>query len=142
MALGSRVLLEPEIAFGFGRADLVTGRCLVDMKTVLDPSRYLEQWLNQLLGYTLLDWADILCLNAVAIYLGWQVLLLREPITELLAASVPGATPSLEGLPADLRSLIQADVEGSFNVRMRLRYPIPAIPTAAPPAQPESGHVR
>lgn len=142
MALGSRVFLEPEIAFGFGRADFVTGRCLVDIKTVLDPARYFEQWLNQVLGYALLDWADILCLDAVAIYLGWQVLLLREPITALLAASVPGATPSLEGLRADFRSLIQADVDGSFNARMRLRYPIPAIPSAAPPAQRESGYVR
>ena len=56
--------LEPEIAFGFGRADLVAGRCLVDIKTALDPSRYFEQWLNQVLGYALLDWADILCLEA------------------------------------------------------------------------------
>jgi len=56
--------LEPEIAFRFGRADLVAGRCLVDIKTALDPSRYFEQWLNQVLGYALLDWADILCLEA------------------------------------------------------------------------------
>jgi hypothetical protein len=48
--------LEPEIAFRFGRADLVAGRCLVDIKTALDPSRYFEQWLNQVLGYALLDW--------------------------------------------------------------------------------------
>ena len=42
----------------------MAGRCLVDIKTALDPSRYFEQWLNQVLGYALLDWADILCLDA------------------------------------------------------------------------------
>lgn len=47
------------------------------------------------------------------------MLLLCEPITALLAASVPGATPSLEGLRTDFRSLIQADVDGSFNARRR-----------------------
>jgi hypothetical protein len=130
--LGSRVLLEPEIAFGFGRADLVAGRCLVDIKTAPDPSRHFHQWLNQVLGYVLLDWADILCLDTVAIYLGWQALLLSEPITSLLAASTSGSTPSLERLRVDFRSQIQADVDESVNVRMRHRYP--PSPQVAPPA--------
>lgn len=134
MALGSRVFLEPELALGLGRADLVAGRCLVDIKTALDPSRYFEQWLNQVLGYTLLDWANILCLDAVAIYLGWQALLLCEPITGLLAASVPGPTPALEGLRADFRSQIQPEVDESFNTRMRHRYPIPPSPQITPSA--------
>ena len=35
MALGDRVIIEPELASGFGQANLVIGRCLVDVKAVL-----------------------------------------------------------------------------------------------------------
>ena len=132
-ALGDRVLLEPEIASGFGRADLVAGRCLVDVKTVLDPFRYFKQWLNQVLGYVLLDWANVLCLDAAGIYLGWQALLLSEPVTSILAASVPGPTPTLESLRADFRLQMQPEVDESLNARLRHRYPVPHSPNAVPP---------
>jgi hypothetical protein len=48
---------------GFGIADLVVGRCLVEIKTVLESAKGLEQWLNQLLGYALLDWFDALYID-------------------------------------------------------------------------------
>ena len=124
MALGDRVVLEPELASGFGKADLVVGRCLVDVKAALDPARYFGTWLNQLLGYVLLDWHDIFCLDAMAIYLGWQALLIHEPLTGLLASSSRGLTPTV----ADLRAQIQAEVDNEFTTRMRKRYPPPLVP--------------
>ena len=42
-------------------------------------SLHLEQWLNQLLCYVLLDSADIFCLDTLAVYLGWHALLLSDP---------------------------------------------------------------
>lgn len=130
MSLGSRVILEPELGFGFGKADLVVGRCLVDIKAVLDPSRWFERWLNQVLGYVLLDWSDTLILDSVAIYLAWQGLLLSEPLAGLLTTSTIGPTPSLADLRADFRAQIQADVDSAFSARMREHYRS-VIPAAA-----------
>jgi hypothetical protein len=39
LALGDRVIIEPELASGFGKADLAIGRCLVD---VIGPGRVRE----------------------------------------------------------------------------------------------------
>jgi hypothetical protein len=42
LALGDRVILEPELASGFGKGDLIVGQCLIDVKAVLDPAKYVE----------------------------------------------------------------------------------------------------
>jgi hypothetical protein len=97
----------------------------VDVKAALDPPRYLGTWLNQLLGYVLLDWHDIFRLDAVAVYLGWQALLVHESVTGLLAASTRGPTPTVADLRADFRPQIQADVDNEFTARMFNRYPPP-----------------
>lgn len=122
MALGDRVILEPELGFGFGKADLVVGRCLIDVKTFRDPSTRSELWLNQVLGYVFLDWSDDLILDSVAVYLSWKGLLLLEPLAGLLAASTRGPTPSLTDLRNDFRSQIQADIDAAHSARMREQY--------------------
>ena len=124
-ALGERVVLAPELADGFGVADLVVGRSLVEIKTVLEPTKGLEHWLNQLLGYALLDWFDALRIDTVALYLGWQAKLMTMPVTELLAVSTTGPTPALEPLRADFRQAIQADVDQTHQWRLNKRYPPP-----------------
>jgi len=59
MALGDRVIIEPEFVSGFGKADLVIGRCLIDVEAVLSPAASFRRWHDQLLCYVLLDWPDI-----------------------------------------------------------------------------------
>jgi hypothetical protein len=126
-SLGRRVVLAPQLAAGFGIADLVIGRCLVEIKTVLEPVENLGRWLNQVLGYALLDWYNILGFDTLAVYLGWQVALISVSLTGLLANASPGPTPSLENLRADFRCAIQADLDQTVEARIRSRYPVPLL---------------
>jgi hypothetical protein len=71
----------PELTGRFGIADVMVGRCLVKIKTALEPEKGLEQWLNQLLGYVLLDWFDALYIDTIALYLGWQAKLMATPLS-------------------------------------------------------------
>jgi hypothetical protein len=129
-----RVILAPELGGGYGVADLVVGRCLIEVKTAFDPAASMGHWLNQVLGYALLDWSDALGADTVAIYLGWQALLVSESLTRVLAAATAGIAPTLEDLRADFRSAMQADVDESFAVRMRQRHPPFVTPAAPTPA--------
>jgi hypothetical protein len=134
IGLGERILLAPQLAAGFGIADLVAGRTLVEIKTVLEPAGHFGQWLNQLLGYILLDWFNALCLDAVALYLSWQAILTPASITDILTAATTGPTPSIDSLRAEFRQASQADLDHSHQAQLRARYPIP--PTAVPPTDP------
>jgi hypothetical protein len=123
-AAGSgRVILAPELGGGYGVADLVVGRWLIEVKTAFDPAASMGYWLNQVLAYALLDWSDALGVNTIAVYLGWQALLVSESLTHVLATATAGRTPSLEGMRADFRSAMQPDMDESFAMRMRQRYP-------------------
>ena len=119
------VILAPERGGGYGVADLVVGRCLIEVKTVFDPAAAMGDWLDQVLAFALLDWSDALGVNNEAVYVGWRALLVSESLTRVAerAAATTGATPSLEGLRADFRSVMQADMDESFAMRMRQRYP-------------------
>ena len=138
-SLGSRrVILAPELCGGYGVADLVVGRCLVEVKAAFDPIPSIGDWLNQVLAYALLDWSDALGVDTVAVYLGWQALLVSDSLSRVLAAATRGPTPSLEELRADFRSAMQADIDESFAMRMRQRYP-PFITPAWLRAERERG---
>ena len=129
--VGGRVILEPGLGGGYGIADLVIGQCLIEVKTAFDPAAAMGDWLNQVLAYALLDWSDALGVDTVAVYLGWQALLVSESLERVLAAAAPGTTPALEDLRADFRSAMQADMDESYAIRMRRRYP-PIITLVAP----------
>jgi hypothetical protein len=73
MKLGERVIVAPEPAHGFGIADVVIGRTLVDVKLAVEPTADdVVMWLRQLLGYVLLDRHDTFNLDTVAAYCGWS----------------------------------------------------------------------
>jgi hypothetical protein len=59
----------------------------------------------------------------VALYLGWQGLLVHEPLATLLAASTHGATPAIADLRAEFWSQIRAETDNSLAARLRNRYP-------------------
>ena len=113
--LGNRVLLAPELGGGYGIADLVVGRCLVEIKTAIEPAANFSHWLNQVLGYALLDWSDALGIDTIAIYLGWQALLVSESLAHVLSMATVGSTPSLDNLRADFRHAMQADMDEAFG---------------------------
>jgi hypothetical protein len=129
-----RVILAPELGGGYAVADLVVGRCLIEVKTAFDPAASIGGWLNQVLAYALLDWSDALGVDTIAVYLGWQARLLSESLTRVLAAATAGRSPSLEDLRADFRSAMQADMDESFAMRMRQRYPPFVTPAPQAPA--------
>ena len=63
----------------------------------------------------------------MAIYLGWQTVLMTVSLANLLAAATPGPTPSLECLRAEFRHAIQADLDETLSARMRNLYPVPLL---------------
>jgi len=90
--LGEKVVVSPELASGYGVADLVIGRTLVDVKLAIEPTdEDVAVWLRQLLGYVLLDRFDTFRLDAVAVYCGWHGELLTWPLSALLTSAAPGA---------------------------------------------------
>jgi hypothetical protein len=74
-------------------ADLVVGRCLIEVKTAFDPAPAMGHWLNQVLADAVLDWSDALAANTIAVYLGWQALLVSEVLTRVLVAATQGQRP-------------------------------------------------
>jgi hypothetical protein len=91
----------PGLGGGYGVADLVVGRCLIEMKTVFDPAAAMDNWLNQVLAYVLFDWSDAPGVGMIAAYLGWQTLL-AEPSLVVLA-SAPSRNNPVRGCPIDWR---------------------------------------
>jgi hypothetical protein len=132
-ALGDHVVLAPELASGYGIADLVAGHCLVEIKAVLEPADRIGAWLNQLLGYVLLDWFDTLRISTLGLYLGWQAVLVTDSLEDVLTASSRGPMPGLESLRADFRREVQADHDLMLQAQLRDRYP----PLLAPPSPPD-----
>lgn len=126
--LGERIALAPQLASGFGIADLVVGRSCVEIKTVLEPAPWFGHWLNQLLGYVLLDWFDTFRLDTVGVYLGWQATLVATSLADVLTTSCPTPTPLLEDLRAEFRQEIQPDLDLTLEAKLRNRYPPPLAP--------------
>lgn len=42
----------------------------------------MDAWLNQILGYLLVDRHDVLLADRISLYLGWQGLLLTIPVPD------------------------------------------------------------
>jgi hypothetical protein len=83
-----RVELNPIFAgsgmIGGADADLVVDGCLIDIKTTIAPKFSKRRLLYQLLGYVFLDFIDEFAIDAVAIYLSRQALLVRFDLDELI----------------------------------------------------------
>ena len=122
--LGDRVIVAPELGNGFGIADLVIGRTLVDIKVTKDPAAHVDQWLRQLLGYVLLDRHNILQVDTIAIYNGTQGQLLTYPIADLFRAASTGATPDLSTLRAEFHTIIGKELDEFVPWKQRKQYPL------------------
>jgi len=70
-------------------ADFIVERCLVEVKTTIDPVlRSLLLW--QLLGYVLLDFHDRYRIDEVAVYMARQAMLLRWPLLSFMQEMAGG----------------------------------------------------
>src|SRR5262245_56505344 len=122
--LGSRVALEPVLAVGYARADMVIGQTLVEVKVQLEPWDHAGQSLDQLLAYLLLDRWNSLGLDAVALYAGWEAALLVADVRELLTAVTSGATPDLQDLRSDFREAMRDALEWGESLYLERLYAI------------------
>ncbi|MFC0111438.1 hypothetical protein [Kibdelosporangium aridum] len=123
--LGERVLVAPELAPGFAVLDLVVGRTLVEIKTSADPDKFLDQWLDQVMGYLMIDRWNVLWMNQVAIYVGSRALLLSVSVDELLRTASRGALPELHTLREQFHEALCDDIEAGARGRLSKQYPIP-----------------
>lgn len=62
--------IQPELAEGAARSDLVLGTTLVDIKLYYEPEGSLDTMFDQLLTYVLADDSDTYRFTRVAVYLG------------------------------------------------------------------------
>jgi hypothetical protein len=112
-SLASRpVILNPTFAgsteIGGADADLIVDRCLLDVKTTVDPKFTRTRVLYQLLGYVFLDYDDGYGIDAVGVYLSRQALLLRWPLVSLLEQLVEHERVSLPELRRSFRAAVVA----------------------------------
>jgi hypothetical protein len=129
---------------GGARADLILDGCLVDIKTTVRP-RWDRAWLDQLLGYALLDYPDRYRIRAIGLYLARQCLLIRWPLDQVLATLADGRSPPLDELRCQLLEVLKREKLGlgggpsgaapSFALagRQPTRRPTPPGGRAAPP---------
>jgi hypothetical protein len=132
-SLGERVLIAPELAPGFAVADLVIVRTLVELKTSSYAARDMDVWLNQLLAYLLLDRWNVLYIDRLALYVGWEALVLQAPVARLLAAATPGRSPDLSALRTEFYETLQEDIDHGACWRLRQMYPMPVEAIGVPP---------
>ncbi|MFC6881537.1 MULTISPECIES: hypothetical protein [Actinomadura] len=133
--LGRQTIVALPLAPGFATADLAVGRTLVEIKASTEPTHHLQVWLNQLLGYLLLDRLNIFGWEAIAVYLGWHATILTIPVANLLAAATVGPTPSLDQLRAEFHQAICPELDEAATFYLQARYPRPAAATSPPNAQ-------
>lgn len=86
-------------------ADLIVDGCLIEIKSTIQASLR-EPVLHQLLGYTLLDYADEFGIQSVGIYLARHGVLLRWTLQELLGKSAD--IRKLSGLRDRFRELLRS----------------------------------
>ncbi len=123
LELGSHVIAAPELACGYGVADLVIGRTLIDVKLAVEPTpKDVSMWLRQLLGYVLLDRHDTFRLDTVGVYCGWSGVLLTYPLSALIAAASPGLRPTLARLRADFYEALRDEIDSYLAWKERTRY--------------------
>ena len=91
---------------GGADADLIVDRCLLDIKTRVEP-RLRGDDLYQLLGYILLDYSDRYGINEAGIYFSRQQKLVRWSLQDLIAAlSDDSDVPLLRELRGQFQSLL------------------------------------
>jgi hypothetical protein len=97
---------------GGADADLISGGCLIDIKTTVDPKFTRTRLLYQVLGYVLLDYDDAYEIRNVGVYLSRQGLLIRWPLADLLKTLLDGKRATLAELRTSFREAVRSAAAG------------------------------
>jgi hypothetical protein len=71
------------------------------------------------LGYLLVDRYNVLFVDQVGLYLGWQGLLLKLSVRELLSTAASGGSPDLAALREGCFEALADDIESAAIWRLR-----------------------
>lgn len=134
--LGERVLISPQIVPGFATADLVVGLTLVEIKTYAQPAPHLDAWLDQLLGYLLVDRWDTLRIKQLALYCGWQATTLTATVDEVLKTSAAGRPSTLPELRHTFHEVLRDELDEADRRYQQKRFPMPAEAIRPPEGLP------
>lgn len=108
--LSRPAVLNPTFAgsrdVGGADADLIVDGCLIDIKASVQP-KIDPEWLRQLAGYVLLDYADVQHIHSVAIYMARQGVLLTWPLADFFHLLTGDETLFVETLRQEFRQLCQ-----------------------------------
>jgi hypothetical protein len=133
-ALGGPVTVAPLFVQAWADGDLVLGRTLVDVKVTKNSLPLRDAWLDQLLGYVLLDHGDWYDLEQVAIYLGRQAQLVAWPLSELLPMLTGDPRVTLAGLRDEFHGLLRGvwadETQVPFQRLWVTRTPPPSSPVS------------
>lgn len=92
--------------FGGADADVIADGLLIDVKATVDPRRAKPQDLQQLSGYTLLDFDDKYGIDSVGLFLARHGVLISWPLDQLLQL-----LGSSRAALTDLRAQLRAELE-------------------------------
>lgn len=111
LGVHDRVLVGPVIVPTFAEADLVVGSTLVEIKVSTKHESEMLAWLNQILGYVLLDRWNGLRVDHIGIYSARHGRLLTVSLAELVTRSRHGHPIKVEALRNELRRALRDDLE-------------------------------
>jgi hypothetical protein len=121
---------EGSVDVGGADADLILGDCLIEIKTTLNP-RWDRDWLYQILGYVLLDYADRYQIRSIGIYLARQSVLICWPLDDVLTKLGDGRALPLDELRLRLKKAVRRTSPGQESASeapSRIHQSTPAIP--------------
>jgi hypothetical protein len=95
--LGGPVVARP-VWHRHAVGDLLLGRALADIKAATNPVNDLDTSLLQLLRYVLFDRADTCRIDTVALYFGYQAVLVTSPLAEILSTVTGDPAASLDAV--------------------------------------------
>ncbi|HIV59095.1 MAG TPA: hypothetical protein H9902_14185 [Candidatus Stackebrandtia faecavium] len=124
-----------ELANGFGVADLVCGRTLLDVKTVVAPPEDCRQWLRQLAAYYLLDADDTFEIDSVGVVLPRQAAVITWDLDEVFSrealTDLAGLRREAAAIAAAVQDRIAADERRRKQATAEHKQARAATPTAA-----------
>lgn len=106
---------------GGADADLILNRCLLDIKTTINPANNLAANIRQIVGYVLLDWDNRYSLRSTGLYFSRQGKEVAWPLDELLPQMMGGRNASLNDLRTDFRERAGPDPDDSWEREPTLR---------------------
>jgi len=104
------VTAGPEFIPGWARGDLIIGTTLIDIKAGWDISDRLDYFLNQLLGYVLLDRADQYAIDHIGLYLARHASAITWSLDGLLSELTGQAAADLSQLRNDFADICQPSI--------------------------------